>query len=91
MLFAVTKSVVSRQTWRRGRGTDLLRLCHCLRHGFLIPRYRTHRTHQTRKTEPGQKPEYLPLPETDEFSPLKMDGWNTIVSFRGPAYFQGLC
>ena len=24
------------------------------------------------------------------FSPLKMDGWNTIVSFWGPDYFQGL-
>ena len=24
-------------------------------------------------------------------SHLKMDGWNTIVSFWGPAYFQGLC
>ncbi len=22
---------------------------------------------------------------------LNMDGWNTIVSFWGPAYFQGLC
>ena len=28
------------------------------------------------------------LPETN-ISPLKMDGWNTIVSFWGPAYFQG--
>ena len=28
------------------------------------------------------------LPETNN-SPLKMDGWNTIVSFWGPAYFQG--
>ena len=36
----------------------------------------------------GQTP--LPtLPETNS-SPLKMDGWNTIVSFWGPAYFQGL-
>ena len=24
------------------------------------------------------------------FSPLKMDGWNTILSYCGPAYFQGL-
>ena len=23
------------------------------------------------------------------FSHLKMDGWNAIVSFWGPAYFQG--
>ena len=23
------------------------------------------------------------------FSQLKMDGWNTIVSFWGPAYFKG--
>ena len=41
-----------------------------------------------------------PLPESQLFlitlrtlsetnsSPLKMDGWKTIVSFRGPAYFQ---
>ena len=28
------------------------------------------------------------LPETNS-SPLKMDGWNTIVPFWGPAYFQG--
>ncbi len=28
-----------------------------------------------------------PLPETNS-SPLKMDGWNRIVSFWGPAYFQ---
>ena len=28
------------------------------------------------------------LPETSS-SHLKMDGWNTIVSFWGPAYFQG--
>ena len=27
------------------------------------------------------------LPETNS-SHLKMDGWNTIVSFWGPAYFQ---
>ena len=31
----------------------------------------------------------LTLPETNS-SHLKMDGWNTIVSFWGPAYFQGL-
>ncbi len=24
------------------------------------------------------------------FSPLKMDGWKMILSFWGPAYFQGL-
>ena len=29
------------------------------------------------------------LPETNS-SPLKMDGWNTIVSYWGPAHFQGL-
>ena len=29
------------------------------------------------------------LPETNS-SPLKMDGWNTIISYWGPAYFQGL-
>ncbi len=28
------------------------------------------------------------LPETNS-SPLKMDGWNTILSYWGPAYFQG--
>ena len=28
------------------------------------------------------------LPETNS-SHLKMDGWNTIISFWGPAYFQG--
>ncbi len=28
------------------------------------------------------------LPDFHTFSP-KMDGWNTIVSFWGPAYFQG--
>ena len=28
------------------------------------------------------------LPETNS-SPLRMDGWNTFVSFWGPAYFQG--
>ena len=32
------------------------------------------------------------LPETKPASlPLKMYGWNTIVSFWGPACFQGLC
>ena len=30
------------------------------------------------------------IPETNS-SHLKMDGWNTIVSYWGPAYFQGLC
>ena len=29
----------------------------------------------------------ITLPETNS-SPLKMDGWNTIVSFWGPGYFQ---
>ena len=28
------------------------------------------------------------LPETNELH-LKMDSWNTIVCFWGPAYFQG--
>ncbi len=37
-----------------------------------------------------QKQKALPtLPETNS-SHLKMDGWNTIVSFWGPAYFQAL-
>ena len=31
---------------------------------------------------------WFTLPETNS-SHLKMDGWNTIVSFWGPAYFQG--
>ena len=30
------------------------------------------------------------LPEANR-SHLKMDGWNAIVSFWGPAYFQGPC
>ena len=30
----------------------------------------------------------LTLPETNRLH-LKVDGWNTIVSFWGPAYFQG--
>ena len=30
----------------------------------------------------------LTLPETNSLH-LKMDGWNTIISFWGPAYFQG--
>ena len=38
------------------------------------------------KTSP---PNELPLLKLT-FSHLKMDGWNTIVSFWGPAYFQGL-
>ena len=29
-----------------------------------------------------------PLPETNMTSHPKMDAWNTIVSFWGPAYFQ---
>ena len=32
---------------------------------------------------------YCTLPETNT-SHLNMDGWNTIVSFRGPAYFPGV-
>ena len=35
-----------------------------------------------------QKKESSTLPETNSLH-LKMDGWNTIVSFWGPAYFQG--
>ena len=30
------------------------------------------------------------LPETNS-SPLKMDAWNTILSYWVSAYFQGLC
>ena len=30
------------------------------------------------------------LPETNS-SHMKMDGWNTIVSFWGPASFGGFC
>ena len=33
-------------------------------------------------------PPQVTLPETNS-SPPKMDGWNTILSFWGPAYFQG--
>ena len=29
------------------------------------------------------------LPETDCKTHLKMDGWKTILSFWGPAYFSG--
>ena len=32
----------------------------------------------------------LTFPETNsEWKHLKMDGWNTILSYWGPAYFQG--
>ncbi len=30
----------------------------------------------------------IPLPSLKKTWHLKMDGWNTIVSFWGPAYFQ---
>ena len=39
-------------------------------------------------TERETEDEYCFLPETNS-SPLKMGGWKTIVSFRGPADFQG--
>ena len=47
---------------------------HCCNHNFLI--------------QHGFRVLNATLPETNS-SPLKMDGWNTIVSFWGPAYFQG--
>ena len=37
----------------------------------------------------GEKIQII-LPETNN-SHLKIDGWNTIVSFWRPAYFPGLC
>ncbi len=38
---------------------------------------------------PSSRSDFVGPGRTEIASPLKIDGWNTIVSFRVPAYFQG--